>query len=1064
MTSTPPEHPVGPTILLPPQWPDDLDGFQPSHHRQRRKSRQYSVSDIESDAKSLSDTASPPTSFNSPRLVPSASISSPIPRTPPTSSSSSGLSKTRPSPKLSTSSSLPATTANAFALLDSSNAQRYKTTIEDGSPNTSPRVSPTTARRKRKSKAGHPTPPGTPLTVSPSTSTSSIVVTPVMRATGSLPPTPVSPSFSYNTEASAPTGSDAKTDNKLNRHTSVDSFHPIEHSLPITSLSSLSTDQLVPPISPESHELTTVLERPEEESEDVPSVSFITAPETDTTTTLSTQEPISTMRLSTSAPNTARYRSYPIPASADASPNSSAPPSLHVQRRPSPSDPPTALPYVNPDLDSTTAETQKTVPIPPPKPVTETEIPPPTISAANIKPVTPLMAAQHTEIPTFTIWDYLRDELMASDFDAQQELKRERVTNFLGVPAAIEKLLLFGYFVCLDSFLYTFTILPMRFTIALFYLSRNTARDANAWWKGRAERRYVEGFSRASMASMTRSPPTPAYVALAPDLNRLSSQLKSSQKCDLLKGILVLVTCLAMGHVDTSRMYHSIRGQAVIKLYVIFNVLEICDRLCCSFGTDILDALFSKSTLGDQARDEDEDGSHHHKHLRPVTFFCLALGYMRILSYDNLVNSASQVTPGLSRIVVMFILDLIRLPYLLTHTMVLFFQMVTLNVAINFYSNALLTLLISNQFVEIKASVFKKFERENLFQLSCSDIVERFQQSIFLFLITVRNVIELSDSPPSPFSILPSTFVPLFKLPATTFDSLLTPVVMVIVSELVVDWLKHAFITKFNQIRPSVYEKYIDVLCKDLVVGSPGRAGGRKNTFVDQSPMVSRRIGFPALPLACVVSSNLPIPDRASPDCINPLIPLVLALYTSPREVIRIMVQTFYMIQPHSSPPTSSYPLEPMAFPTPDPATPTPGSMLEEIIVSIAQSGISGALVFEWINRWPVVFEWGRRIWSVLVWGGAFAIFGACLIAVKLVVGTNLLTFAYRRYATMQQRDESEAEKEKEMKRMGKEEKEYSTQLRTFLNDPRDSLLGVSPAKLTLENIERFSMYRSQIP
>jgi len=57
---------------------------------------------------------------------------------------------------------------------------------------------------------------------------------------------------------------------------------------------------------------------------------------------------------------------------------------------------------------------------------------------------------------------------------------------------------------------------------------------------------------------------------------------------------------------------------------------------------------------------------------------------------------------------------------LVAHTMVLFFQMVTLNVAVNSYSNALLTLLISNQFVEIKGSVFKKFEKENLFQLSCS--------------------------------------------------------------------------------------------------------------------------------------------------------------------------------------------------------------------------------------------------------------------------------------------------------------------------------------------------------
>ena len=52
----------------------------------------------------------------------------------------------------------------------------------------------------------------------------------------------------------------------------------------------------------------------------------------------------------------------------------------------------------------------------------------------------------------------------------------------------------------------------------------------------------------------------------------------------------------------------------------------------------------------------------------------------------------------------------------------LFFQVVTLNVAVNSYSNALLSLLMSNQFVEIKGTVFKKFEKENLFQMSCAGI------------------------------------------------------------------------------------------------------------------------------------------------------------------------------------------------------------------------------------------------------------------------------------------------------------------------------------------------------
>ena len=49
----------------------------------------------------------------------------------------------------------------------------------------------------------------------------------------------------------------------------------------------------------------------------------------------------------------------------------------------------------------------------------------------------------------------------------------------------------------------------------------------------------------------------------------------------------------------------------------------------------------------------------------------------------------------------------------------------TLNVAINSADQALLTLLISNNFAEIKTSVFKKFDENNLFQVASSDVTER---------------------------------------------------------------------------------------------------------------------------------------------------------------------------------------------------------------------------------------------------------------------------------------------------------------------------------------------------
>ncbi|KAI8146129.1 eukaryotic membrane protein family-domain-containing protein [Fennellomyces sp. T-0311] len=577
--------------------------------------------------------------------------------------------------------------------------------------------------------------------------------------------------------------------------------------------------------------------------------------------------------------------------------------------------------------------------------------PPAPLTPSSSSPPLSAQSADHKDDAddvSFSFWDYLRDELTVSDFDSTQEIKRERITNFLGVPAAIEKLMGFGFVVCLDSFLYTFTILPLRFCLALYH--------------------YIECLRHNFYASHDRS-------------------LRPSQKCDLLKGFISLITCVVMSTFDPSRIYHSIRGQAVLKLYVVFNCLEVFDKLCCSVGGDILDALFSKSTLGNQ--EHANLTSYAKQQLRPVTLFILATGYMVV------------------------------------HTVVLFFEMITLNVAINFYSNALLSLLISNQFVEIKQSVFKKFERENLFQLSCSDMVERFQQVAFLIIITLRNVMELSESSPS--SILPSTFVPLIKLPATTtLNALMTPVVMVIASELIVDWLKHAFITKFNQIRPSIYGKYVDVLCKDLVVGSPGRLSGRtRNAFIDQSPVVSRRIGFPALPLACLhirmIQQLLPMmvghgDDQGASTAASFIVQGVFGSLADHRSFIGWLLPTRVRL----------------------------------VIASLIRYG--------WLEKG--LDRVLRIVGQVLI----VALLAVCLLALKVFVGINLLGYAYRRYASMTERDKADTEKDQEVKEMNKDEELYNKKLREYLNDPADSVMGRGPVKYTLENVDRFSMVRSRIP
>lgn len=514
-----------------------------------------------------------------------------------------------------------------------------------------------------------------------------------------------------------------------------------------------------------------------------------------------------------------------------------------------------------------------------------------------------------TDRTPFSLWDYLKEEVLATDFDATQEMKWERVTNFISIPFWMEKIIMFGFVVCLDSFLYTFTILPLRFGVAMWIWLNNSAR----WILG-GQKRY----------------------------------LQASQKCDILKMLLIVLSCGILSRVtDASKMYHSVRGQDVVKLSVIFNVLEIADRLCCSFGQDLLDSLFSRSTLARRKNGKQP-------YLRPIGFFALSLCYV------------------------------------LAHTLVLFYQLVTLNVAINSYDNALLTLLLSNQFVEIKSSVFKKFEKENVFQMTCADIVERFQLTLMLSAIGLRNLIELSGGSLEPSSSpLPASFTVFPSL--SLLETVLTPVCIVLASECIVDWLKHAFITKFNHIRPAVYGRFMDVLCRDLVVGGPSmRENSRKHTFVDQSPIISRRLGFAALPLACLL--------------------------------VRLILQIIGMIGDTSH--------------------------IDECIAPINPRDSWIGVVARKLGAVDIDNSWVRAM-DLFVRGSAWALTAviawAFLVAIKLLLGTNLVSFASHRYATMHERENEESLNARDRAPIGtnKDERSYDKSLGRFIDRADDDAIQI---------------------
>lgn len=154
---------------------------------------------------------------------------------------------------------------------------------------------------------------------------------------------------------------------------------------------------------------------------------------------------------------------------------------------------------------------------------------------------------------------------------------------------------MFGALLCLDGFLYNFTILPVR---AVFAVLRRIQRPGPM-------------------------PPTHQHALLRMLLIAVPS------------AVLLVAT-------DASKMYHSVRGQDTIKLYVIFNALEvgrvgveltqIADRLCCAFGQDVLDTLFARDTLSSTGRK---------RRARPLFFFGLSLGYVCRSRLERVNGSAA---------------------------------------------------------------------------------------------------------------------------------------------------------------------------------------------------------------------------------------------------------------------------------------------------------------------------------------------------------------------------------------------------------------------------------------
>ncbi|KAL0469271.1 cytomegalovirus gH-receptor family protein [Neurospora intermedia] len=629
-------------------------------------------------------------------------------------------------------------------------------------------------------------------------------------------------------------------------------------------------------------------------------------------------------------------------------------------------------------------------------------------------------------------------------------IKFERLKNFLVLPFVLERCITFGALACLDAWLWTFTVLPMRFGIAVWILlqwwgyviGKETRWVVGFVWyglgrmwkrgrRGRSESVASTDGQRSRSQSRVREQPVNHNNTAATTTTTITgadtrhpnlrmapgtkppgpsrrgrgylghrrtksnpSNLSHYNKADLLQGAVVIFSSIALMSLDASRMYHSIRAQSAIKLYTIYNLLEVGDRLLSALGQDIFECLFSNETLS-------RDSLGRSKVLLPLGIFCLALVY-------NIL-----------------------------HAVILFYQVIALNVAVNSYSNTLLTLLMSNQFVEIKSAVFKRFEKENTFQMACADIVERFQLWIMLLIIAMRNVVEVGglsvpgagseDAGPSSFplhtaSILPASFT---ILPNWLWSGeVLSPLAVVIASEMVVDWIKHAYVNKFNNIKPNFYSRILDILCKDYYtnVRLPSPPSYLRRLTAVQAfvtPQLTRRLGLPLLPLSCLfirasfqiynmfVAVHVPPPlppstqSSLSVESATPSPAMLAALDHLDKKIRIALGRAVYGYPFGESGGLGDNVYGPASAPTGD--TPEPAGLATHIWHSVSK----------WLPEWKWTSD---DVIAFLTMITVFLLIFLLLLIFKLLLGMFLLRYSRDRYARMKVKEAAiaagQAEKE----------------------------------------------------
>lgn len=296
-----------------------------------------------------------------------------------------------------------------------------------------------------------------------------------------------------------------------------------------------------------------------------------------------------------------------------------------------------------------------------------------------------------------------------------------------------------------------------------------------------------------------------------------------------LKAFTVLASFTLLRYLHCARMYHSLKVQSLVKLYLLFNVLELAEKLIGTLVNDIAQAIAKKldknkdenhTILDDESiiisrtsvvnsTNSNENNTDikicgetsHTQHLtsgnEKNAYFSRECPSESNISTDIAVNCEIECETetarcrGIAHHVMNFAAIAILIFFFIfstvLHTLVLYFQYLIIQLSLNSSSSVLYSLVISNQFLELKGNVTKKGDKKILFSLIDHDGTKRFNLLVYLIISFLSVYIESE------------------KLAFTEF---IYPIVVVMVFKILADWIKHAFFCRYNHLSCKLYVDY----------------------------------------------------------------------------------------------------------------------------------------------------------------------------------------------------------------------------------------------------------------